>query len=115
MQGFWFTLGWGLASLLAVSVLVAVVEYLRQGAQPRRPVESPMPRALNIDLDLDALPAEAHSAVPLPTPAPPPHDADTRRAALSEVLQRLQQAGPEAAWIETTPMVLAPKSDATTS
>jgi hypothetical protein len=108
MQGFWFTLGWGLASLMAVSVLVALVEYLRQGAQPRRPVESPLPRALNIDLDLDAPPPE-------PASTAQPHDADTRRAALSEVLQRLQQAGPEAAWIETTPMVLAPKSDATTS
>jgi hypothetical protein len=108
MQGFWLTVGWGLASLLAVSVLVALVEYLRQGAAPPRPVDSPLPRALKVDIDVDALPAD-----PPPSPVP---DAESRRTALSEVLQRLQQGGPEAAWIETTPMVLAPKkTDATSS
>ncbi len=105
MQGFWLTLGWGLASLLAVSVLVALVEYLRQGAAPRPAAQSPLPRALKVDLDVDAWPEPAEAA--------PPPDAETRRVALSEVLQRLQQGGPDAPWIETTPMILAPKSDAT--
>ncbi len=102
MQGFWLTLGWGLASLLAVSVLVALVEYLRQGAAVPRAVESPLPRAVKVDLDVDALPADA-----APPPAPSARTPESR-AALAEVLQRLQQASPDAPWIETTPMVLAP-------
>ena len=107
MQGYWFTVAWGLGSLLAVSVLVALVEYLREGARPKRPSESPLPRALSIHLDVDNWPADT-------PPPPPPHDAESRRAALAQVLQRLQQGGPDAPWTETTPMVLAPRSDATT-
>lgn len=98
MQGFWLTLVWGLAALLAVSVLVALVEFLRQDARPARPIESPLPRALKVDLDVDALPSQP--------PAPPPSRPEAR-VALGEVLQRLQQTGPDAPWIETTPMVLA--------
>jgi hypothetical protein len=106
MQGFWFTVAWGLGSLLAASTLVALVEYLREGARPRQPIESPLPRAMKIDLDVDNWPADA--------PPPAPHDAESRRAALDQVLQRLQQGGTGASWVETSPMVLAPKSDATT-
>jgi hypothetical protein len=106
MQGYWFTVAWGLGSLLAVSMLVALVEYLREGARPRQPIESPLPRAMKIDLDVGNWTADA--------PPPAPHDAESRRAALSQVLQRLQQGGPDAPWVETSPMVLAPKSDATT-
>jgi hypothetical protein len=106
MQGYWFTLAWGLGSLLAVSMLVALVEYLREGARPRQPIESPLPRAMKIDLDVDDWPAAA--------PPPAPHDAESRRAAVTQVLQRLQQGGPDAPWKETTPMVLAQQSDATT-
>jgi hypothetical protein len=104
MQGYWFTLAWGLGSLLAVSMLVALVEYLREGARPRQPTESPLPRAMKIDLDVGNWPAGS---------PPPPHDAELRRAALSQVLQRLHQGAPDAPWVETTPMVLAPKTDAT--
>lgn len=99
MQGFWLTLAWGLGSLFAVSVLVALVEYLRQGAAPPRPVASPLPRALTVDVDVDALPAPQDA----PAPAAEP------RVVMAEVLQRLQQAGTEAPWVETTPMVLAPR------
>jgi hypothetical protein len=106
MQGYWFTVAWGLGSLLAVSVLVALVEYLREGAWPKRRAESPLPRALNVDLDVDNWPADA--------PPPPPHEAESRRVALTQVLQRLQQGGPDAPGVETSPMVLAPKSGATT-
>jgi hypothetical protein len=105
MQGYWFTVAWGLGSLLAVSVLVALVEYLREGARPRQPTESPLPRAMKIDMDVDDWPPDA--------PPPAPHDAESRRAALSQVLQRLQQGGPDAPWVETSPSVLAPRSDAT--
>jgi hypothetical protein len=126
MQGFWLTLGWGLASLLAVSVLVALVEYLRQGAAPPRAVESPLPRALTLDLDLggpvpadpagpaaDAAPTAAPTAASTSelTPAPP-RDPEARQA-LAEVLERLQRASPEAPWIETTPMVLAARATTT--
>jgi hypothetical protein len=107
MQGYWFTVAWGLGSLLAVAMLVALVEYLRDGAQPRQPNESPLPRAKKIDLDVDDWPPEA--------PPPAPHAAESRRAALTHVLHCLQQGGPDAPWVETSPMVLAPKSDATTS
>ncbi len=109
MQGFWLTVGWGLASLLAVSVLVALIEFLRQGSARPPAVESPLPRAMKVDVDIDALPAD-----PPARAAQAVQDPETRRLALSEVLQRLQQGGPEAAWVETTPMVLAPKpTDAT--
>jgi hypothetical protein len=103
MQGFWLTLGWGLAALLAVSVLVALVEFLRQGSPRPRPVESPLPRALTVDVDIDAPEPDAAPAAGAGTP-----DTQARRAALAEVLQRLQQAGADAPWIETTPMVLTP-------
>lgn len=96
MQGFWLTLAWGLGSLFGLSVLVALVEYLRQGATPPRPAASPLPRALTVDVDLGALPAAA------PATAEP-------RVVMTEVLQRLQQAGADAPWVETTPMVLAPR------
>ncbi|MCA3242840.1 MAG: hypothetical protein ING89_16220 [Rubrivivax sp.] len=105
MQGYWLTVAWGLGSLLAVSVLVALVEYLREGAWPKRQAESPLRRAMSVDLDVDNWPADA--------PPPPPHDAESRRAALTQVLQRLQQGGPDAPWVETSPSVLAPRSDAT--
>ncbi len=104
MQGFWLTLGWGLASLLAVSVLVALVEYLRQGAAPPRAAESPLPRPVKVDLDLGTVGAAAE-----PKAASTPGDAESR-VALTEVLERLQRASAEAPWIETTPMVLAPKT-----
>jgi hypothetical protein len=104
MQGYWFTVALGLGSLLAVSVLVALVEYLRGGGQPQRRAESPLPRAMKIDLDVDNWPPDA--------PPPAPHDAESRRATLSQVLQRLQ-GGPDASWVETSPSVLAPRSDAT--
>jgi len=99
MQGFWLTLVWGLGALFAVSVLVALVEYLRQGTAPPRPAESPRPRALTVDVDVDALPAESVAA---PAAAEP-------RVVMTEVLNRLQQARAEAPWVETTPMVLAPR------
>ena len=107
MEGYWFTVAWGLGALLAVSMLVALVEYLREAARPRQPIESPLPRAMTIDLDVGNWPAGS------PTPPPAQHDAESRRAALSQVLQRLHQGGPNAPWVETTPMVLEPKTDAT--
>jgi len=106
MQGFWLTLAWGLGSLFAVSVLVALVEYLRQGAVPPRPVESPRPRALTVDVDVDALPDEPVAAPAAAAPAAEP------RVVMTEVLSRLQQARAEAPWVETTPMVLAPRQAA---
>ena len=103
MQGFWLTLVWGLGALFAVSVLVALVEYLRQGTAPPRPVESPRPRALTVDVDVDALPADPVAAPAAAAPAAEP------RVVMAEVLNRLQQARAEAPWVETTPMVLAPR------
>jgi hypothetical protein len=98
MEGFWITLAWGLVSLLAVSVLVALVEFARQGGTPRPLVESPLPRAVRVDVDLETLDA-------------PGHDLSTRRVALTEVLQRLQQGAADAPWTETTPMVLAHRAE----
>jgi hypothetical protein len=109
MQGFWLTLAWGLGSLFAVSVLVALVEYLRQGAVPPRPVESPRPRALTVDLDVDALPDAPDAPAAAPPAAAPPAEP---RVVMTEVLNRLQQARAEAPWVETTPMVLAPREAA---
>lgn len=105
MEGFWLTLGWGLAALLAVSVLVALVELLRQGPHPPPPVPASPPRAVRVDLDVDAL---AAGRVPPAGAADP----EARRAALAQVLDRLQQPGPDGPWDETSPMVLSPEASA---
>jgi hypothetical protein len=106
MQGFWLTLGWSLAALLAVSVLVALVEGLRRAQAPARPPALPVRPALPLDIDLDALPGQDPRATLPPAAADP----DARRQALADVLQRLQQAGADAPWVETTPMVLASRT-----
>ena len=80
------TLGWGLAALLAVSVLIAAVELLRQGAHPPQPAPSPPQRAVRVDFEVDALEAGGD-------PPPGAADPEARRAALAQVLHRLQQPG----------------------
>jgi hypothetical protein len=105
MEGFWMTLGWGLAALLVVSVLIAAVELLRQGAHPPQPAPSPPQRAVRVDFEVDALEAGGD-------PPPGAADPEARRAALAQVLHRLQQPGPEVPWVETSPMVLTPQASA---
>jgi hypothetical protein len=109
MHGFWLTLGYGLLALLALSVLVALVEFLRQGDQP---AAAPQPlnsgAARRIDVDLDQLPAPAVALLPADGARV---DADARRAAMHEVLNRLAQPAVDVPWVETTPMVLAPPEE----
>ncbi len=97
MQTFLSTLGWGLASLLLLSVVVALWEYLR--STERRPWdgEAALPRSISLDVDLGRL-AEAPGA-----------DSQRRQAALDGALARMGSAlGAGAAlqaWTETQPMV----------
>ena len=105
MEGFWLTLGWGLAALLAVSVLIALVELLHHGLHPPLPAPPAPQRAVRVDLDIDALEAGGD-------PPAGAADPEARRAALAQVLHRLQQPGPEAPWVETSPMVLTPQTSA---
>jgi hypothetical protein len=110
MQGFWLTLAGGLAALLAVSVLVALVEFLRGApAHPPAPTE---PRPPRLDVNLDTL-----AQAPVAPVAPPlaAADQETRRQALDEVLRRLTVNPADAPWIETTPMVLAARQDSSAS
>jgi hypothetical protein len=96
MLGLFSTLGWGLAALVFVSVLVALVEYLRQVDRPPQPETAPAPRVVSVDIDFAALPAAA-----------PLGDQDERKATLDQTLARAAESRPEAAWTETSPMVLA--------
>lgn len=98
------TLGWGLVALLAVSVLVALVELLRRDARPGLQSPSPL-RTVRVDVDVDAMAVD-------PGPRIAAGDPEARRAALAEVLHRMQQPGPDAPWIETAPMVLTPQDGA---
>jgi hypothetical protein len=93
MNGFLTTLGWGLTALVFVSVLVALVEYLRQAGQRRAPVPETPRRAAHVDVDLAAL--------------PPPGDQGERQLTLDETLARMARPATDPAWIETSPMVLA--------
>ncbi len=105
MEGFWLTLGWGLAALLAASVLVALVELLRRDPHPPLAAPPSPSRPVSVDLDVDALGARGE-------PPLGAADSEARRAALAQVLHRLQQPGPEAPWVETSPMVLTPQARA---
>jgi hypothetical protein len=100
MHGFFTTLGWGLAALVFVSVLVALVEYLREVSRPPQPLPPPGPaRAVHVDVDLAALPA--------------PGDQDERQAALDATMAKAARPAPDTPWIETSPMVLAPRQETT--
>jgi hypothetical protein len=97
MHGFFVTLGWGLAALVFVSVLVALVEYLRQVSRPPMPPAELPRRAAHVDVDLAAL--------------PPPGDQGERQDTLDETLARMARPAVDPAWIETSPMVLANKKE----
>ncbi|MFN9744326.1 MAG: hypothetical protein ACK57B_01595 [Betaproteobacteria bacterium] len=105
MQGFWLTLGWGLAALLAASVLVTLVELLRQGARRALPPPPSQPGAVRVDLDVDELQGDRG-------PAGAVADPEARRAALAQVLHRLQQPGADPRWLETSPTVLTSQPSA---
>lgn len=102
MHGFFTTLGWGLAALVFVSVLVALVEYLREVSRPPQPLPPPAPtRAVHVDVDLATL--------------PPAGDQGERQAALDATLAKATRPAVEAPWIETSPMVLAGQRETTAS
>jgi hypothetical protein len=112
MNGFFSTLGWGLTALVFVSVLVALIEYLREVSRPPR-LPEPLPRrAAHVDVDLTALPEASH--------ATNPGDQGERQATLDETLARMARPTVDPAWIETSPMVLGarqqpqPSASATT-
>ncbi len=90
MQGIFLTLGYGLAGLLVVSVLVALLEYLRAQHRPPVPMPAAQPRAVHVDLDLEQLPASGS-------------EQGQRQAAVGQVMARVAQRG--AGWPETSPMV----------
>jgi hypothetical protein len=97
MNGLFSTLGWGFAALVFVSVLVALVEYLRQVHRPNA-LPEPLPRrAAHVDVDLAVL--------------TPPGDQGERQATLDETLARMARPTVDPAWIETSPMVLAPQQE----
>jgi hypothetical protein len=93
MQTFLSTLGWGLASLLLLSVVAALWEYLR--ATERRPWDgqAALPRSVSLDVDLAHL-ADA-----------PVADSQRRQAALDGAMARLGSGSGLQAWTETQPMV----------
>jgi hypothetical protein len=93
MHGFFVTLGWGFTALVLVSVLVALVEYLREVSRPPVLPEAAPRRATHVDVDLAAL--------------PPPGDQGQRQATLDDTLARMAKPAVDPAWIETSPMVLA--------
>jgi hypothetical protein len=97
MYGLFVTLGWGLAALVFLSVLVALVEYLRQVSRPPPPPADMPRRAAHVDVDLAALPA--------------PGDQGERQDTLDETLARMARPAADPAWIETSPMVLAGKKE----
>lgn len=114
MQGLWLTLGYGLIALLFASVLVALVEWLRQAPQPLPPLP-PTPSPARLDVNLDALPEPSPAPPPLtilvpplaaaPDFAPVP-DSEARREVLAATLQRAARSTTGQPWDETEPMVL---------
>jgi hypothetical protein len=93
MHGFFITLGWGFTALVFVSVLVALVEYLREVSRPPVLPDAAPRRAVHVDVDLAAL--------------PPPGDQGERQVTLDETLVRMAKPTIDLAWTETSPMVLA--------
>ncbi len=97
MEAFLSTLGWGLASLLLLSVVAALWEYLRATERQPWDGQAALPRSVSLDVDLAHL-ADA-----------PVADTQRRQVALDGTLARLGSglgagAGLQA-WTETQPMV----------
>lgn len=90
MQGIFLTLGYGLAGLLGVAVLVALLEHLRARQRPPVPLLPAQPRAIHVDLDLDQLPAGSG-------------EQGQRQAAADHAMARMTQPG--SGWPETSPMI----------
>jgi hypothetical protein len=90
MQGIFLTLGYGLAGLLGVAVLIALLEHLRARQRPPAPLLPAQPRAIHVDLDLDQLPASGG-------------EGGQRQAATDQVMARMTQPG--TGWPETSPMI----------
>jgi hypothetical protein len=97
MELLWLILA-GLGVLFGVSVLIALVELLRQG-QPQPPASAPPPLA-RLDVNLQSL--------------DPPGQAQAPRETMTATLERAARPPSDTAWTETSPMVLPSRSDATT-
>ena len=98
MHDFLITLGYGVAALLAVAVLVAWWEHLADPRRMRAPAPPPPPAApVRVDVDLDTLDQQ------------PPGDQSERTHAVNATLARIARAGATGtqltAWTETRPMV----------
>ena len=99
MNGFFVTLGYGLAALLAVATLVAGWEHWRHRHDSLRRFDEPMPaKAAHVDVDLAQLCAPSGS-----------DDQSARQATMSAALAGMASppavAPAAAVWIETRPMV----------
>ena len=97
MEFLWLVLA-GLGALFVASVVIALLEALRQ-RPPVPPASAPPPLA-RLDVNLLALDP------PAATPAP--------RQAMAATLERAARPASDTAWTETSPMVLPSRSDATT-
>ena len=99
MDGFIVTLGYGLAALLAVAMLVAAIEAWRHRAQSPPRLEVPKPaKAAFVDVDLEQL--AAPSAV-----GDQSARLATMNAAMAGMASPPAKAPAPAPWIETRPMV----------
>ena len=100
MQSFFLTLGYGVITLLAVSVVVAWWEHFRRShlAENQRVPTEPLPvRASHVDVNLDELPQRAAA-----------QDHAERKAVVDAAMARMvRSAGMPGAssWTETRPMV----------
>ncbi len=105
MQAIFVALGYGLLALVGVSVLVALLEYLRSERRPWPGAAARAGRAVSVDLDIDALAAAA------------PTEQQQRQVTVDQAMARMTQASAESdlrsaesaatAWIETRPTVLS--------
>lgn len=101
MDYLWIALA-SLGALFLASVIVALVETLRQGQ--RLPPPSAPPALASLDVNLLALDGEPAAAKAAPAP----------REAMAATLERAARPASDTAWTETTPMVLPSRNDVTT-
>ena len=99
MDGFFATLGFGLAALLAVATLVAAWEHWRHTQLSTPRLHEPLPpKAAHVDVDLEQLAA-----------VPAANDQSARQATMSAAWAGMTSppspAAVAAMWIETRPMV----------